>query len=577
MKSLYVISSICLVLLLGYAQVSAQGIIIPTGSYVIQENGNLCTANNFTNNGSFSANGGTVVFTGSTQSINGSTETTFNNITVSTGSTTTVSSANQKLKAILKSNGTLNCGGNLTLLSTSTQTALVDGTGTGSVSGNLIMQRYLASRFGYKYFSSPFTSATVNEFSNEITLSASFPPVYKYDENLPSNGWYHYAASTNTMFPLYGYAINFGNTSSALTVDMTGVVSNGTVSTTLYNNNQTYTQGFNLVGNPYPSPIDWNAASGWTKTNIDDAIYYFDASSTDQYTGTYSSYINGVSSNGIANNIIPAMQAFFVHVSNGTFPVTATFAVNNNVRINNFNPTFHKSTGNSQPTMRIKAKYATEEGFADNMVIYFDEYAKLHFDKEFDALKINNTDTRSPNIYTISPDNQSLSINAMPYPHDNTVVIPLGIETAKDGQLIISLQDIQNFPSNLKTYIVDRQTMAYELFSDTKTYTINLKEGVVKNRFAIVFTHKDIEDTELIQHDIKAYYTAGNLHVMLDLHTGESGTLKLYSISGQLLHQSKIAGYGDHSISAPYSTGVYMLSFEGDKQVMNKKVFIGND
>ena len=50
----------------------------------------------------------------------------------------------------------------------------------------------------------------------------------------------------------------------------------------------TYTKGFNLVGNPYPSAIDWDAASGWTKTNIDNAVYYFKASATDQYGGTYS-------------------------------------------------------------------------------------------------------------------------------------------------------------------------------------------------------------------------------------------------------------------------------------------------
>ena len=55
----------------------------------------------------------------------------------------------------------------------------------------------------------------------------------------------------------------------------------------------------NLVGNPYPSAIDWDASSGWTKTNIDNAIYFFKASGTDQYGGTYSSYVNGVSSDGI--------------------------------------------------------------------------------------------------------------------------------------------------------------------------------------------------------------------------------------------------------------------------------------
>ncbi len=51
-------------------------------------------------------------------------------------------------------NGLLASGGNLTLVSTETETALIDGSGTGIVTGNVTMQRYLPSAFGYKYISS---------------------------------------------------------------------------------------------------------------------------------------------------------------------------------------------------------------------------------------------------------------------------------------------------------------------------------------------------------------------------------------------------------------------------------------
>ena len=60
--------------------------------------------------------------------------------------------------------------GNLTLLSTASQTALIDGAGSGSVDGNVSMQRYIASGFGYKYISSPFQAATVNELSDDLLL-----------------------------------------------------------------------------------------------------------------------------------------------------------------------------------------------------------------------------------------------------------------------------------------------------------------------------------------------------------------------------------------------------------------------
>lgn len=554
-----------------------QGIIIPSGSYVVQENGNLCTQYNFTNNGSFTANGGTVVFSGTTQTLNGSTVTAFNNISVSSGSTTTISTSGTTLRSILKSDGTLNAGGNITLLSTATQTALVDGSGSGTISGNVIMQRYLASAYGYKYFSSPFTSATVNEFSDEVNLSNSFPLVYKYDEDLPSNGWYHYTVSSDPLNQLYGYAVNFGTSGTPLTADMTGVVGNGSISTTLYNNNQVYTQGFNLVGNPYPSPIDWNASSGWTKTNIDDAIYFFDASNSNQYTGTYSSYINGVSSNGIANNIIPAMQAFFVHVTNGTFPVSATLGVNNNVRINNLNPTFHKTTTPTNPIIRLSLRYNSEKALSDNLVIYCDASASELYDQNMDALKLNNTDTRVPNIYSISKDYKALSINAIPYVNDTTTIIPLGIETEMDGQLTLSVQDIQNMPYGLQAYIIDRQTMQYQDVSDKKPYTILTTKGVTKNRYSLVFSRKNLADTRLLNRDLTAYYADMYLHVWLNIETGNKGSLKIFNMSGQMVANTDIDGYGEHKIHTPFSNGIYIVNFQGEDKLYTKKIFIGNE
>ncbi len=204
---------------------------------------------------------------------------------------------------------------------------------------------------------------------------------------------------------MQGYAANFGSVSAAKTVDITGVVNNGNLSITLYNHDSTYTKGFNLVGNPYPSPINWDAASGWTKTNIDNALYYFKAGTTDQYTGTYSTYINGISSDGLATNIIPSMQGFFVHVSNGAFPVTGTLGITNNVRTNDLTHAFLKSMkADTLPLLRISAGFADNGTPFDPAVIYFDSSATQLFDKNLDALKLMNTDILVPNLYSLTSD-----------------------------------------------------------------------------------------------------------------------------------------------------------------------------
>ena len=305
------------------------------------------------------------------------------------------------------------------------------------------MQRYLPSGFGYKYFSSPFQSATVSEFSDDMTLG-SFT-FYKYDESRTSSGWVSYSNPANILNPLEGYAVNFGSNLSAKTVDVTGVVNNGNLSVTLYNHNNTYTQGFNLVGNPYPSPIDWNAASGWTKTNIDNGLYYFKASTTDQYGGTYSTYINGISSDGIVNNIIPSMQGFFVHVSNGAFPVTGTLGLTNSVRVTDLTHPFASKKGViTIPLLRLNAVFSDDSASADPAVIYFDEKAASDFDGQLDALKLMNTDLKFPNLYFVTPSGRKLSIRALPLLAGDTCKVPLGLKLNRTGTgtIIIKINDV---------------------------------------------------------------------------------------------------------------------------------------
>ena len=377
-----------------------------------------------------------------------------NNFTINRTNSLTLNNQMMSLSGILLCNGPLNTNGNLTLLSTSTQTALIDGSGSGQVSGNVTMQRYLPSVFGYKYISSPFQGATVGEFSSYLNLGASFPTFYQYNENMTSSGWVNYTTATNLLNPMQGYAANFGPSAIVETVAVAGVVNNGSLSTTLYNHNQPYTSGFNLVGNPYPSPINWDDTSGWTKTNIDNALYYFQAS--DQYTGTYSTYINGISSDGMATNIIPSMQGFFVHVSNGSYPVTGTLGITDSVRINDLTHALLKSVKtDTLPLLRITAGFTDNGATPDPAVIYFDSSATQSFDKNLDALKLMNTNVLVPNLYTMIADSSRLSIIAIPFPVDSIKRIPLGIKTAKDGWITFKANNIVQIPAKRYIYLVD--------------------------------------------------------------------------------------------------------------------------
>jgi hypothetical protein len=533
------------------------------------------TKHNWVNNGTFIPGGGTILFAGATQSVSGTSSTLFNNLTVISGSTTNLSTAGDSIRGVLLCNGTLNAGGNITLLSTAGQTALIDGSGSGNVLGNVTMQRYLPSGFGYKYFSSPFQAATVNEFSDEINLAAAFPTFYSYDENKVSAGWVNYTATSGALYPLQGYAANFGPLSPAITADMTGVVNNGNLQATLYNHNQSYTQGFNLAGNPYPSPINWDAGSGWTKTNIDNALYYFSTSDTNQYTGTYSSYINSVSSDGIASATIAAMQGFFIHVSNGSYPVTATLGLTNVVRVNNLSAVFLKSaTMETRPVIRLTARF--EEGTtADPVVFYFDESASLAFEKNSDALKLMNTDLLVPNLYSLTSDAARLSISALPYPYDHTYVVPLGLKTEKVGWIIFHVRDMEQLPAGLHLFLVDAGAKINQDLTITPQYRFFAEAGVYETRFSLVFSLNNwIELPDTHADGFTIDYSGGEVRLNLNLPPGENGTLQVCNIIGQVMWRKEVSGNESIEISSHVSIGIYVVSLFREKGIQSEKIFI---
>jgi hypothetical protein len=476
-------------------------------------------------------------------------------------------------------NGNLTSGGNLILISTAAQTALIAGSGTGSVSGNVTMQRYLPSGFGYKYFSSPFQAATVNEFADDITLG-SFT-FYKYDESRTSSGWVGYSSpTTNPLIPLLGYTVSFGSGSSPNTVDITGSVNNGSLSATLFNHNNTYTQGFNLVGNPYPSPIDWNAA-GWTKTNIDNALYYFKASTTDQYGGTYSTWIGGVSNDGSTNmNIIPSMQGFFIHVSNGTFPVTGTLGMNNSVRITDLNHAFTKSlyVSSTPPLLRLSVRFSDDTASEDPAVIYFDEKATPDFDSQLDALKLLNTDYAVANLYAVDPDGAKLAISALPPLSDSLLQVPLGLKLNRDGNITFRIRDVDDKLTRRRIYLSDVVAGINQDLLPDKEYTVYLGTGEYLNRFFLNFTSitTGIIDNTLDNDLFNIYSYYGKLKADIKILEGKSGTLKVYNIMGQVSAIENIYEKGYHEFNPCAKDGIYFVIYTTGSRMSSKKIFIQN-
>ena len=219
-------------------------------------------AQTFTNNGTLNASLGAIT------------------VNVNNGSSLTLSS---NLKANVLN---VNPGAKLTnnaALTVTTFNLQSDATGTGtyietgsSTITTVNAKQYLTTGRNW-YISSPVTGATATTF-NPAGLSNI---LYWYDEVHGSTSpWPQITDNATGLNVMQGYVVNMA-TDGAVTFN--GTLNTGSKNITVSRTNGEAKEGFNLVGNPYPSYLDWDQViksnlqtSMWQRTKNSGDTYVFD-------------------------------------------------------------------------------------------------------------------------------------------------------------------------------------------------------------------------------------------------------------------------------------------------------------
>jgi hypothetical protein len=392
-------------------------------------------------------------------------------------------------------------GNPFTLESNATNTAMVVNNG-GVVNGTVTVQRYIDPSNpgpGYRHYSSPVQTTTIADLTtssftpvvngNYTSATAPrrvqpYPTVYYYDQSRLAtanasyavgdfdNGFLSPSALSSPLAPGSGYAVNV---SSANLVDFVGQLNNGTISKDQLARGAQSNAGWQLLGNPYPSPIDWNQLYA-TSTGIETAFYVFKSSG--QYTGAYASYANGQGING-GTGTIPSMQGFFVRVAAGqTGSVTFT---NQCRRISYDNPAFARQAADTRPTVRLELM--TAQGQRDEALVYFEPGATSGVDTRYDAVKLANS-TRLNLCSRVGSD--FLAINGLPNLSKLPLTVPLSVQVPSTGRYTLLASQLANVAGN-RVVLHDRQTGTRTDLTDSAGYVVELTEGQHGDRFDLLF------------------------------------------------------------------------------------------
>lgn len=410
---------------------------------------------------------------------------------------------------IVDGNVVLNTNNWLKLASNSTSTGSIGPIPSGAqINGNTTIERFIPEgNRGYRMLSPAIANFTFQQLIDDLLISGiggtsngfdstrnNGGTCYTYQENTPTRGW-HEATNINNSITAGKGAIVFVRgdrtlpapnwftppfpTQNAVTIDYIGAINQGTINIPLtYSSTGIITNdGWNLIGNPFPSPIDWDN-SGITKTNISNIIYRLNPA-----TGSYEAYNgNDQSYTGTMSNIIPMSQGIFVQ---STAP-GGSITINESAKTNQNAFVFLKSALNT-PQIRIQLLKDTTK--SDEALILFSTTSSKLYQIGEDAMKMKNTHV---NIYCRSSDNVPLQINAYGA-LSTTDSIWLSIESSSLGTHQIKWLTPNYLPLNKNVLLFDGYTgLSYDM-RNLNNITFNIGSNPLSygdKRFCIIINNQ---------------------------------------------------------------------------------------
>jgi hypothetical protein len=400
---------------------------------------------------------------------------------------------------------------------------------SAAFTGEVVMERYLPYTTGtgqWYFLGSPMSNKNFTDYVDDFKmtglssgfgqqgggiLSSNDPErstVFKYDEaqhNVrldPAQiiGWI--IPGNENLVPGTGYRVWVNNYSNSThKVDNQGTFTRGNFNFPAITRTNlvgcvpstfacTQSAGWNLLANPYPCDIDWDATGGaWTKpAEMNNAFYTWNAT-----TGGYQVYLGttgipGVSlgstiaSTNTSPNIIPSSQAFFVNVTTtGSF----TLSLTENAKITSTNGTFTRTAVAANQQIRIRMKNADSEARYDAMVRILDN-ATDDFDSNMDLVNFAGS-VFNISVKTEMAENLVLSSIA---PFSGIKTIPLNMTyNGSFGNYSLEFSEFETLLENHTVFLKDNQLGAIHPISAGTVYNFvaDATEGNESNRFELVF------------------------------------------------------------------------------------------
>ncbi len=413
--------------------------------------------------------------------------------------------------SVSNTGATLATGDNLVLISNATQTARVGRLG-GSITGNVAVQRFIPAvtrrfrmvspntqNFAYSqliddifvtgsggvtngFDASPNNGPTIYTYQESTTGGRGWKPVTNISSSLGAGqGAIVFVRGDRTLASPAWFTQGQFPAQNAVTLDFIQNINSGAsgaISPALtYTNTSAPTEdGWNLVGNPYPSQIDWRLVS---KNNLSTFYYAFNPA-----TNAY------VASDGDLNNsnnpFIASGQAFFVQA----VAASPSISFDENCKSSATPTSYFKSAGSQITIEMIRDSINSDIAF-----MQIKPGANMSYSGAEDARKYPNPDINFG--YQIS--GTPVQINRVP-PLTNIADTFILFANAPQGTYRLQVGGLNNIPAFKAVLLRDLFTSQTTDLRSNGVYTFQITSNTSSsgNRFQLIIINQSALPVELI-------------------------------------------------------------------------------
>jgi len=479
---------------------------------------------------------------------------TYNNLVVAPGAKVTNDNATLT---------TLTLTNNLTLGSNAgngTGTYVEKQNGALNVGGVTKVQQYLETATGGRnwFITSPVATATSNVVKNVILNK-----LWSYTEaNTGTVLWNEITATDVPLTVMAGYV---AKPDAAGVIEFVGgALNTGSKTSPALTNTGVVSTGYNLVGNPYPSYVNWDNA---TKTNVSTSIWYRSKSTGSYLFQTFNVAGVGMGANG-GSELIPPMQSFWVKATGADASVS-------------FDNSMRSHQDQSVSTNRLKAPVSINQKVlrlqvsnslnTDEAVIYFNDNASNELDM-YDSQKMWNNSIDLPEIYTQNG-SEKLVINGMNSISYDTE-IPIGFSTLTANDFSISANEISNFETGTKVILLDKLNPSVETeLTNGTAYNFTAPVTTANaDRFSLLFRAPGIATGVNTSSKLNAQVFV-NADNQITIIAPEKSNYSIYNAVGQLLNNGKITT-SRTIVNTISQAGVYIVKLTENGTELTTRVII---